>query len=236
MRGAAMRGAATRLILALTLGMAAASGAAAQQGRKVLLVVRSEGASLPIDEKVREHLEQRGYRVTLHSQYGPVDAAKGMDLVLLSSTIRGRDLLGAYRDVAVPLLTWESDLLDDLAMSGKRGGVDYGTVDKARYVWLVNAPEPMAAGQHAGVVDVYQKQARMNWGKPGLGARTIATIYGEPDKVAIFGYERGATMDYESVAPARRVMFFLDNETFTNLSPAGMQLFDAAVDWAAAGR
>jgi hypothetical protein len=39
-------------------------------------------------------------------------------------------------------------------------------------------------------------------------------------------------MDYESLAPARRVMFFLDNETFPNLSPAGLKLFDAAVDWA----
>jgi hypothetical protein len=39
-------------------------------------------------------------------------------------------------------------------------------------------------------------------------------------------------MDYESLAPARRVMFFLDNDTFTNLSPAGLALFDAAIDWA----
>ncbi|MGJ7572981.1 hypothetical protein ACSFBX_20820 [Variovorax sp. RB2P76] len=43
----------------------------------------------------------------------------------------------------------------------------------------------------------------------------------------------GATMDCESLAPARRVMFFLGNDTFTNRSPAGRLLFDAAVDWAA---
>jgi hypothetical protein len=30
-------------------------------------------------------------------------------------------------------------------------------------------------------------------------------------------------------------MFFLNNDTFGNLSPAGVSLFDAAVDWAAAG-
>jgi hypothetical protein len=57
-------------------------------------------------------------------------------------------------------------------------------------------------------------------------------VHGHPDKAAIFGYEKGTTMDYESLAPARRVMFFLDNETFPNLSPAGLKLFDAAVDWA----
>ena len=73
----------------------------------------------------------------------------------------------------------------------------------------------------------------MSWGKPGLGAATIATLYGQPEKAAIFGYEKGATMDYETLAPARRVMFFLDNASFTNLSESGRRLFAAAVDWAA---
>lgn len=201
-------------------------------GKHIMLVVRMEGKSLPFDEKIKAHLEARGYQVSLESQYAPVQQAQGADLVILSSTIRSRDLLGAYRDIKAPLMTWEMDLLDDLAMTGKRAGTDYGTVEKSRYIWLVNAPHPMAAGLPAGVTDIYEKQATMSWGKPGLGATTIAAIYGEPDKAAIFGYERGATMDYESLAPARRVMFFLDNETFTNLSPAGRKLFDAAVDWA----
>ncbi|CAB5695208.1 Uncharacterised protein [Delftia tsuruhatensis] len=43
-------------------------------------------------------------------------------------------------------------------------------------------------------------------------------------------------MDYESLAPAHRVMFFLDNETFPNLSAAGPKLFDAAMDWALQAR
>ena len=75
----------------------------------------------------------------------------------------------------------------------------------------------------------------MSWGHPGLGATRIATLYGQPDKVAIFGYEKGATMDYESLAPARRTMFFLGNEGFSNLQEAGLRLFDAAVDWTLGG-
>ena len=39
-------------------------------------------------------------------------------------------------------------------------------------------------------------------------------------------------MDYEALAPARRLMFFLDNATLDELSPVGHRLFDAAVDWA----
>lgn len=200
--------------------------------KKVLLVVRMEGKSLPIDQKIEQHLAARGFIVTLHSQYAPVDAARDTDLVILSSTVRSRDLLGAYRNVTAPMLTWESDLLDDLGMTAKRVDIDFGKVEKERYIWLVNAPHPLAAGLPAGVTNVYEKPAAMNWGKPGLGASTIATVYGQPDKAVIFGYEKGATMDYESLAPARRVMFFLDNETFTNLSAPGLKLFDAAVDWA----
>jgi hypothetical protein len=62
-----------------------------------------------------------------------------------------------------------------------------------------------------------------------------ATLYGQPEKAAIFAYEKGATMNYESLAPAPQMMFFLNNDTFGNPSPAGVSLFDAAVDWAAAG-
>ncbi|MDA4201734.1 hypothetical protein, partial [Escherichia coli] len=68
------------------------------------------------------HLEARGYAVTLYDQYQPAERAKDFDLVVLSSTVRSRDLLGAYRNVPVPLMTWENDLLDDLAMTGKRLG------------------------------------------------------------------------------------------------------------------
>jgi hypothetical protein len=227
----------TSLLLAtlfLTANASAAENqaAAAAASKKVLLVVRMEGKSLPIDQKIQQHLTSRGYVVTLQSQYAAVDAKLDTDLVILSSTVRSRDLLGAYRNVTAPMLTWESDLLDDLGMTAKRVDIDFGKVEKERYVWLVNAPHPVAAGLPAGVVNVYEKPGAMNWGKPGLGAFTIATVYGQPDKAVIFGYEKGATMDYESLAPARRVMFFLDNETFPNLSASGLKLFDAAVDWA----
>lgn len=106
-------------------------------------------------------------------------------------------------------MTWENDYLDDLAMTGKRINSDFGEVEKERYLWLVNAPHPLSANLSAGTHNVYKAQAPMSWGKPGLGATIIATVYGQPEKVAIWGYEKGATMDYESLAPAKRLMFFL---------------------------
>jgi hypothetical protein len=39
-------------------------------------------------------------------------------------------------------------------------------------------------------------------------------------------------MDYESIAPARRVFVFLDNATFGLANEEGMALIDAALIWA----
>ncbi|HWT97399.1 MAG TPA: hypothetical protein VN229_07270 [Terriglobales bacterium] len=198
---------------------------------RALLVIRQGGPSQPTDDKIRDHLQGLGLAVTEIDQATPTKQACSYDLVVLSSSVRSRDLGGAYRDVTVPLLTWENDLLDDLRFTGRKKDADFGLVEKEHYLWMVNAPHPLSAGQPAGNLVAYQKDAPMGWGRPGLGASIIATIPGEPDKATVFGYERGATMDYDFLAPARRIFVFLDNDTFGNLTPAGLSLFDAAVRW-----
>ncbi len=222
-----------RFAALLALSLAAALPAAAQQ-RSAVLVIQQDGPSAAADMKVRDRLAERGFAVRIAGQDADPASAKGADLVVISASVSSKDVKPGWRSLAVPILTWENDLLDDLAMTGKRHDADFGEAEKERYLWIVNAPQPMAAGLPAGVANVYAKQAPMSWGRPGLGATIIATIYGQPEKPAIWGYETGATMDYETLAPARRVMFFLGNDGFANLSPAGLKLFDAAVDWAAA--
>jgi hypothetical protein len=213
----------------LTASGAFAATAAPSSVGEILLVVQTGGPSMPVDSMIANHLTVRGLRII--DQASDPAIARGAALVILSSTVSAKDVKPGWRQLPVPLLTWENDLLDDLAMTGKRHDADFGETEKERYLWVVNAPHPMAGGLPAGVANVYVKQAPMSWGKPGLGATTIATVYGQPEKAAIFGYEKGATMDYEALAPARRTMIFLDNETFGNLSPAGLSLFDAAIDW-----
>ncbi|AJK49380.1 putative membrane protein [Burkholderia plantarii] len=222
-------------------GVVAAGGARAAEAARggtarVTLLAQLGGPDLAVDQRIAAHLGERGYAVRLVDQAVPVSVAADADLVMISSTVSAKAVLAGWRHLATPLVTWENDLLDDLAMTGKRHDVDFGETGQERHLWLVNAPHPIAAGLPAGTTDVYGKQAPMSWGKPGLGASIIATVYGQPEKAAIFAYERGATMDCEALAPARRVMLFLDNDTFPNLSTAGVALFDAAVDWAAGRR
>jgi len=203
----------------------------AAEARSIAYLCKLKGPNRAIDDAAIAHISSLGFTVHPMEDTTRPEEVKD-DLVVLSSTVSGKNVSPAWRYAAKPLLTWENDSLDDLAMTGKRHDVDFGETEKERYLWLVNAPHPMSGGLSAGLANVYTKQSPMSWGKPGLGATVIATVYGQPEKSAIFGYEKGTTMDYESLAPARRVMVFLDNATFTMLSPQGECLFDSALLWA----
>lgn len=185
------------------------------------------------DLAVVAYLQSLGFQVKQVDEHALDEATAGQALILISESVDAIEVGGKYRNVPVPLITFENDLLGDLGMAGQKSGRDYGTDDGQRFIWVVNAPHPLAAGLEAGLQNVLSDEHfKMNWGKPGLGAATIATLRGEPDKAAIFAYERGATMNGDFLAPARRVSFFLWQDTFEGLRPEGLALFRAAVLWA----
>ena len=185
------------------------------------------------DEKAMEYLRSLGFKVVAADEAAQPDAINGKDLIVISESVDAINVGTKYRSTPVPLITCENDLLGELEMTGLKNGTDYGTDDNQRFIWLVNAPHPLAAGLSAGLQNVLlDEHFKMNWGKPALGAVTIATLRGEPEKAAIFGYERGATMNGEFQAPARRVSFFLWQDTFEQMRPEGVSLFRATVLWA----
>ncbi|MDN7180956.1 hypothetical protein M0D69_23760 [Caballeronia sp. SEWSISQ10-4 2] len=213
-----------------------AAGEQVTAQKKVLYVTRLKHKDREIDDKVREHLEKRGMIVTMVDESAPATATEGEDLVVISSVVSARDMTGtSYKNVNVPLVTWEADLFDSLRLTGAKKGEDFGEVEKEHYINVVNAPSPLAGGLAAGKRWVYPRDDEMGWGKPAPGATIIATIPGEPQHAVVFAYEKGATMDYDFIAPARRVGLFLGNRAFDKLSPDGSALFDAAIDWAISG-
>lgn len=215
----------------MTVFVLITSGIANAFAAKIVLVSQTQGREAASDQNIASYLSKQGHQVEILDQSIDPNTIKRVDLVILSSTVASKSLKTGWRHLNSPLMTWENDYLDDLAMTGKRGGVDFGENEKERYLWLVNQPHELSAQLPAGTANVYKKQAPMNWGKPGLGATIIATIYGQPEKAAIWAYEKGSTMDYETLAPARRLMFFIANDTFDNLSDDGLKLFDASVAW-----
>ena len=111
---------------------------------------------------------------------------KSQDLVVISESVDAVDVDAKYRYVTLPVVLFENDLPGVLGMTALKNGRDYGTDDEQRFIWLVNAPHPLAAGLAAGIQNVLaDEHCNMNWGKPGLGATTIATLLGEPDKAAV---------------------------------------------------
>jgi len=179
------------------------------------------------------YLKKLGFVVREADEHAPPEAVAGQHLIVISESVDALDVGGKYRSTPVPLITFENDLLGDLEMTGQKNGRDYGTDDDQRFIWVVNAPHPLAAGLGPGLQNVLtDEHFKMNWGRPCLGAVTIATLRGEPEKAAIFAYEQGATMADEFLAPARRVSFFLWQDTFEGLRPEGLALFRAAALWA----
>jgi hypothetical protein len=187
------------------------------------------------DRRIAEHLRGLGFVVTTADESAPAEAARGKDLIVISESVDAFPIGDKYTYLPVPVVCWENDLYDDLRMTGKRLNVDYGTnrTTKATTLRLVDAPHPMSAGLAGGMHTVFAEPREINWGRPGLGATIIATVPGEPEKVATFAYEKGATMDYDFPAPGRRVGLFTWQNELGSLTAEGRALFDAAVIWAA---
>lgn len=209
--------------------------AADGKGKVIAMVVQKAAApeAVASDAKAKAHLESLGYQVRLLDQSDPTHEADGADAILISATISTNKMGGKYRHVAKPVLTWESYMLPHLGMTGRKENIDFGTKERERHLWVVNATHPAAGALPSGYVNVQQKNVPMGWGKPGLGAITLGTFPGEDGKAGAFIYEAGATMDYENIAPARRGFIFVETANFGDMNEKGLKLFDAVVKWAA---
>jgi hypothetical protein len=239
-------------MLAPLVGQAATVDHSLAQGKKLLYVMnyrevdlaRKEDPPRPelvkmkqevLDEdwKVVAHLKSLGFVVTTCDELADVRLAKGKDLVVISESVNAFEVANKYTLLTIPVIVWENDIYDDMRMTGKRLRVDYGTLSPgATAMQLYNAPHPLSAGLSAGKHELLRTPAPINWGRPGLGATIIATLPDQPEKVTIFSYEKGATMEYDYTAPARRLAFFANRNYFDNLTPDGLALFDAAFLWA----
>ncbi|WP_386337218.1 hypothetical protein O4D10_10655 [Xanthomonas citri pv. citri] len=229
------------LFTALFATAALLPGMAQAESGKILMIVRNAPPGGSSDPDVAEHLRKQGYQVTMSEGLEKATDVCQYDLVLLSSTVRSnqftaeRGLIRTLRDMRVPLLTWENDLLDDLRYTGLQRDTDFGELETGHYAWMVRAPHPMSAGIPAGLTTWTEARQPAGWGRPGLGADIIMTWPGEPEKSMLFGYQQGATMNHEFLAPARRVFIGMDNNTFAHTTENGRKLFDAAVRWTAQG-
>jgi hypothetical protein len=214
--------------------------AKAAKGMKVLFVRRldtPEGEES--DDHIVAHFKELGFIVKEVDQTEPQSVADGEDFVVISATNSKYKTSMKYRDVKVPLICLEGLMADTLKMAGRHRYVDYGEHGEAResedppeaYLDIVNSNHPMAAGLKNGYVKFIKEADVLKWATPPPSAIVIATLPNSTHERAIFGFEKGAAMADEFVAPARRTMFPIDNPAFDDLTEQGHTLFDAALLW-----
>ena len=200
------------------------------RSRSALLVVGSPTLA-PGDAALRARLQARGYTVTVQDDdTSATSQATGKSLVLISASVTSTKVNAKYRDVAVPVLTLESFLFDDMKMTGTTSGVDFGE-DTTQSLLTILSPAHTTAAGIDGVRNVLLTGGNnFLWGRPAATAAKVAHVPDNADKALIFGYTSGTAMVGLN-APARRAGWFASEAAAANLNCDGQRLFDAAVAW-----
>jgi hypothetical protein len=155
-------------------------------------------------------------------------AASGKGLVIINPNTPRANVPATFKDVPVPVIVSKDGPSTTLMMAT----ADSSTDPAQTQITIVAPGDPLAAGFPMGDVTVYPQGNRVIFGSPGPGAKTVATVKGNPAEIAIYYYAAGATMAGGFKAPAKRVGFFWHRTSDT--APDGRKLFLAAVQWALA--
>jgi|GEM_PF-1569465 len=185
------------------------------------------------DAWAKSRLEQLGLNVTVKSASAASTLdANGKGLIVISSTINSGDVGTKFTNVAVPVVTWESYILDQLKMTGPVAQTDFGQNSSYGSLTITDASHPLAAGL-SGTVKVLTTNSWIRWGwTTQSSAAKVAKVAGQEAWYGIFGFDKGQAMQGGFGAPERRVSLFMDDDTPAMLTTAGKQLFDNAIEWA----
>lgn len=198
------------------------------------------GGSIPptvADEDLADHLRARGMEVIAYDDE-PANRPTALalagthDVVLVSSTVTSANIAAEFRSVAVPVLFWESALLQPARESlANSGAVAFG----ATSIDVVDNMHPITQGLPAGgPLAVFTTGSNMSVGVSPfpIGASVLASRTGVPAEAAVLVAEAGAPLFSGHVAPARRVFLFLEDASWLQVTAVGRDLVDRAVDWA----
>lgn len=183
-----------------------------------------------VDNAIKTRLQNLGLNVIVKLATSAVTAdATGKKLVVISDSVSPTNVNTKFRAVAVPVVTLDPQLFDDMGMCAT-ATTNFGTTASQKNVTITNASHPMAAGL-SGTVQVTSGNTTFGWGIVNANAAKIATLTTDATKATSFGYASGTAMP-GLTAPARRVGFFYTASS-SGLTINGGLLFDNAVKWAA---
>src|SRR5688572_4849298 len=212
----------------------------------VLLVFGGTNPLAPgtADDNIRLRLESFGNTVTpVFAPASTTADAIGKDAVIISSTVTSGDVAAKFRDVTAGVMNWEQalqqesrqNLLTEVAERNSDGAFTQLTITPT------GASHPLAAGLTAGTYTVTNAAGAYSYGNSagfGTGAVGVAVrgdgTGAEANRFGIYGYAAGSLRPDGTMSPGDRVMFFMSDATFNQLTPTGVRLFDAAAGFVGA--
>jgi len=131
----------------------------------------------------------------------------------------------------VPMVVLSSGFQSHVRYTGS-GDSDSGTASGSK-ITIVNQGHGLAGGLSGdvGLVILGGGDAPIGWGLPQGDATIVATIAGDGEKAAIYGYEEGALLADGNGAPERRSYVFVTDDLLTKADANALKLVDAAIDW-----
>ncbi len=234
------------------------------------MFVTSNGDSpINADPSLIALLEAKGYAVTAFTPPATADefraAAAGMNLVLISETIGSTSVLDpvgdgtgifSLKDADIPILSFEPYMWDNAdwtlkTADGANDWTNWGNtgrselldpaIQDARDSLYIQKPAHPIAGGLTGKVKVFDPPYSLNFGLPSADADIVASVQPDGTYPTIFVYERGDKLADGSIAPNKRIGFFLGQAAnpnanwptdYADLTEAGKALFLNAVAFA----
>ncbi len=187
------------------------------------------------DAAIAAHLGTMGYHVSVYddepaNRPTAAQLAAGNSLVIVSATVLSSNIGAEFRNVAVPLIYWESAL----NTAQREPLCNQGGTASAQAIDVLNNAHPIMEGIGPGAVQVFTSPATMSYGSPPAGPEVtiLATRAGTGD-YAVLAADAGDELLGGHIAPARRVFLFFEDQSWLSANETGRQIFEQAVVWTA---
>jgi hypothetical protein len=207
-------------------GGGAGGGGGPSDTLKATMVVRSAGTATPGDEVMIGRVKAHGFVEVVVVSDADVTAASvvGSQLVIISSSAESGPLQAKLKDIAIPVFCIEDAEFTKMGMA--KAGDHTAGVSQV----VIDAAGSSLVGAATGTLTISNKPGDLGWATPAPAALKGATLPGDPSRVVVFGYEKGAQMA-TLVAPERRAGFAIRETLAANLNADGLKLFDSILEW-----
>lgn len=193
---------------------------------KATMVVRGQGTATAGDEIMIGRVKAHGFAevVVVSDAAVTAESVVGSQLVIISSSAESGPLQAKLKDIAIPVLCIEDAEFTKMGMA--KAGDHTAGVSQV----VIDAAGSALVGAATGTLTISSKPGELGWATPAAAALKGATLPGDPSRVVVFGYEKGAQMT-TLVAPERRAGFAIRETLAANLNADGLKLFDSILEW-----